>query len=103
NVNYFGDRLYHVKMILHVKNGEQFILRRLFREGHGGEIKQIGNESYLYQISIYDPSEMIPWVKSFIGRIESFQCNDKQVEARFYKDVSTLMKELADNEHDDIS
>ena len=103
NVNYFGDRPYQVKMILHIGKDEQFILRRLFREGHGGEVKQIGDESYLYQISIYDPSEMIPWVKSFIGRIESFQCENKQVENRFYNDVSVLLKEMADTEYDDIS
>lgn len=103
NVNYFGERPYQVKLILHVGQGEQFILRRLFREGHGGEVNQIGEESYLYQISVYDPSEMIPWVKSFIGRIESFQCENKQVENRFYNDVSVLLKEMADTEYDDIS
>ena len=103
NVNYFGDRPYQVKMILHVGKDEQFILRRLFREGHRGDVEQIGNESYLYQISIYDPSEMIPWVKSFIGRIESFQCENKQVENRFYNDVGALMKEMAEAEYDDIS
>ena len=103
NVNYFGDRPYQIKMILHVGKDEQFILRRLFREGHGGDVEQIGNESYLYQISIYDPSEMIPWVKSFIGRIENFQCENKQVENRFYNDVRALLKWMADIEYDDIS
>ena len=44
---------------------EPYILRRLYREGHGGTVRKIGNGRYRYSVSVRDPLEMLPWIRSF--------------------------------------
>ena len=94
NVNFHANTCSKkVEMVVKIAENEGFILNRLKREGHGGEIKQISNNNYLFTKSVYDPSEMIPWVKSFIGRIVSFTCDDKVIQNKFYNDLNSIIKE----------
>ena len=94
NVNFFANKNpQKVELIVRVEKGEEFVVTRLKREGHGGEVAQIAEDRYLYRKSVYDPSEMIPWVKSFIGRIVSFTSEDKAVEEQFNNDLKHIMEE----------
>lgn len=53
-------------------------------------MEQIGEEQYRFVIDVYDATEMIPWVRTFIGRIEELKCDNPEVERVFYKDLETL-------------
>ena len=44
---------------------EAFVLNRIKREGHGGELRRIAANKYEYRKMVSDPNEMIPWVRSF--------------------------------------
>ena len=44
---------------------EDFILRRIEREGHGGTLTKESEGKYIYKKVIEDPNEMIPWIRSF--------------------------------------
>lgn len=61
-----GEKLH--KIIINVfidEKKEEYILRRLYREGHGGSITKLSDGYYEYEIEVRDPLEMIPWIRSF--------------------------------------
>lgn len=50
----------------------------------------VDETTYKFEISIYDTTEMIPWLRTFIGRILSLQCDNKAVVRTFYDDLNSL-------------
>lgn len=85
NFHYFENPML-VEFTIFVGDDEPFIINRLKREGHGGTITQISRNVYQYSIKIFDVTEIIPWVKTFTGRIVSFKSEDKKAEMKFYND-----------------
>ena len=56
------------KVVIEVRLDEEresYIIRRLHREGHGGEVTRCSKGLYRYEIDVRDPLEMTPWVRSF--------------------------------------
>lgn len=89
-----GDySLSHVELTLHIGDGEGYILDRLEREKRHGRIEKIDAHTYKFIADVYDAGEMLTWVRSFIGRIVSFESDDKFAVERFYDDVR-LMGEI---------
>lgn len=82
-----------VKLTLSIdENTETHIIERLQREGHGGRITHVAPNTYTYEKEVFDGNEMMPWVKTFIGRILTFESNNKYLERKFYRD----MKQISD-------
>lgn len=71
---------------------EQYIVERLKREGRGGTVTRTEQNIYQYEIEVFDCNEMLPWIRTFIGRILSLKCTDKTVEQRFYRDLQTMYR-----------
>ena len=71
---------------------EQYIVERLKREGRGGTVTRIERNVYQYEIEVFDCNEMLPWVRTFTGRVLSLKCTDKSVEQRFYRDLQTMYR-----------
>lgn len=69
---------------------EAHIVQRLRREGRGGTVEQVEPGLWRYTTQVHDISEMMNWVKTFIGRIVSVEGDDKASIARFYKDVRRM-------------
>lgn len=59
---------------------EAFILNRLVREGHNGTISKLKAGVYEYRISLRDPKEIIPWVRSFGERAQVISSGDFEIE-----------------------
>lgn len=72
---------------------EPHIITRLEREGRNGQITRIQPGLYEYTASCWDSGEMLPWVKTFTGRIRSFTCSNKAVEQRLWADMR-VMKDM---------
>lgn len=77
----------HIEMTVHVAPDEAFIIQRLEREKRGGTVEKTGSETYKYSADIYDCFEMIPWIRTFTGRILELKCSNKKIEAMFYEDL----------------
>ncbi len=71
---------------------ENYIVERLKREGRGGTVTRIGPNLYRYETEAFDCNEMLPWLRTFIGRILSLECTAKSVERRFYQDLQTMYR-----------
>ena len=90
----FGGREYRSEIIcikLFIDEvHEQYIIERLEREGKGGEILHIGENTFLYTKEVFDSSDMSPWLKTFIGRIISVEGTNRVVINRFYSDIERM-------------
>lgn len=79
---------------------EDFILTRLQREGRGGTLKRLEPGVYEYSRLCLDAAELLPWVKTFTGRIRSFHCSNTAVEKRFWDDMRRMKAIYLDEEED---
>lgn len=71
---------------------ESHILMRLEREGRGGTVKRVSPGIYRYEKTCFDCNEMLPWVKTFIGRIVSFSCTNSALTDKFYGDMDRMAR-----------
>lgn len=80
-----------VKLTLHIQEDrEAFILERLKREGKGGIINQIAPDTYTYEKEVFDSNEMLPWIRTFTGRILDIECSSSRLKARFLSDMEAM-------------
>ncbi len=79
-----------VTLELNIKTKEEYVLNRINREGRGGRVTKIDENTFLYEIEVYDAREMLPWIRTFIGRIKKFECSKKQVSDIFHNDLAVL-------------
>lgn len=80
-----------VRFSLEVKEPyEHYIVNRLERDGKGGVITQLDATTYQFEKHVFDANEMLPWIRTFIGRIVEFHCSSSLVEKRFYRDLQTM-------------
>lgn len=72
---------------------EGYLIDRIYREGRHGRLIRLQPGIWEYTIECWDSAEIIPWLRTFTGRIINFTCSNKQVEQRFWHDMQ-LMQEL---------
>lgn len=71
---------------------EQYIVERLKREGRGGTVTRLDRNIYQYEIEVFDCNEMLPWIRTFTGRILSLECTARSVERCFYQDLQMMYR-----------
>ena len=82
----------HLKMLVRAAEGEEFILGRLLREKRIGTVEEIEGGLLSFEADVCDAMEMLPWIRTFTGRIESLSCSNPEVTERFYGDLSEMME-----------
>ena len=88
-----GFNVDHLEMTLHFEDNEPYIPRRLEREKRNGRVEMINGNTCRYIVDTYDASELVPWLRTFIGRIEKLECSDKNVVKRFYEDIDLMYQQ----------
>lgn len=78
-------------MVLEIQPYEQYILHRVEREGRMGKLEAVSDTLYKFSIDLYDAMEMLPWIRTFIGRIVKLECGNPLVTATFYKDFNLML------------
>ena len=75
-----------------MRAGEEkpYILQCLEREKRCGKVTKLAEGRYQFTADVRDAGEMLPWLRSFIGRIESFTCSNKTAENRFWQDLEAV-------------
>lgn len=95
-VSFSGNSRQHlqrVSMTLHIQEpAENYILNRLENEGRGGTVTKLSPDTYLYETEVFDANEMIPWIRTFIGRIIRLECSNKSLEQRFHRDLAEMYR-----------
>ena len=83
-----GEGMEHLSMTLRIdEKDEDFVLRRLRREGRQGMVTRISEDRFRYDIAVSDVGEMMGWVKSFTGRIVQLESDNASAAERFQEDM----------------
>ena len=85
-----GFQVEHLEMTVSFDAHEDFIPRRLEREKRNGTVEMLDDHTCKYTVDAYDASELIPWLRTFIGRIEKLECSDQTVVDRFWADLAQM-------------
>ena len=88
-----GNReIIHVEFIVEVKENEAYIIQRLNREKRLGTVAPVENCPGFIRFSadVYDPHEMFPWLRTYIGRIVELKISDKAEEKFFWESVQEM-------------
>jgi len=88
-----GRQIDNLEMTLAIEKGAEHVLNRLYREKRQGTIELLGNGQYKFVIDTYDAWELMPWIRSFMGRIVKLESTNAEVETAFYEDLER-MREL---------
>jgi DNA-binding transcriptional ArsR family regulator len=84
------QELDHVELTLHVEEREGYILDRLLREKRRGRVERIDEQTCRFTAEVCDAMEMLPWIRTFIGRILRFESSNRFAVERFYADLRQM-------------
>lgn len=93
----------HVEITIRVGKKEDFILQRLNREKRNGRVCKINDITYKYVVDTYDAMELVPWIRTFIGRILKIESDNPELEKLFRKDLEELYDMYLGGEGDAVS
>ena len=85
-------RLEHIEMTVFAGPEEGHIVERLEREKRCGRVEKLDDSHRKFTADVYEAFEMLPWLRTFTGRVTDLQCTDKRVINRFWKDFHEMMQ-----------
>ncbi len=88
-----------LELVLSVPPRDQHIVQRLNREKRCGEVWQLSENQWGFKASVYDARELLPWLRTFIGRIIRLTCSNPLVETLFWQDVAALARLYEEDIH----
>lgn len=80
----------HIEMVLTIVQKDIHIANRLEREKRCGKVEQLSKTQWRFSADVYDSWELMPWLRTFIGRISSLTCSNKKVEEQFWMDLAAI-------------
>ena len=87
-----NDHLEHVEFTIKIGDNEEYIVRRLEREKRIGTVEKLDERTYRFSADVYDTSEMIPWIRTFICRIVKMNFSNRTIENQFKKDLEAMYR-----------
>lgn len=93
-----GAELEHLEMVVHAEPTESFIVQRLEREKRCGTVTQLENGNWKFEADVFDALELMPWIRTFLGRIVSLKSTNPEIEQRFASDLDAMKKMYGGNE-----
>lgn len=89
---YGEEHTEHVEFTVKVANNEEYIVRRLEREKRIGYIEKLDANTYRFTADVYDTSEMIPWIRTFICRITELHFSNRALKNQFKHDIEEMYR-----------
>lgn len=80
----------HIEMTIRFDPGEAFIPQRLEREKRHGTVTLLDAQTCRFSADVYDASEMLPWLRTFTGRIVDLRCTSRYVVDMFREDLARM-------------
>ncbi|MBQ7872866.1 MAG: WYL domain-containing protein [Clostridia bacterium] len=87
---YKQEHLEHVEFIINVADNEEYIVRRLYREKRIGNVEKLDDHTYRFSADVYDTTELVPWIRTFICRITQMDFSNRTAENRFKGDLKRM-------------
>lgn len=80
----------HIEMTVRVSENEDFIINRLEREKRNGHVYKLNDHQYKYVVDTYDAMELMPWIRTFIGRIDNLESSNSYLKKKFDEDMEKM-------------
>ncbi len=87
-----SSRMEHVEFTVRYGEGEGHIHRRLEREKRCGCVERLDSCTSRFTADVYDTSELIPWIRTFICRIIYINFSNKVLERQFKEDIEDMYR-----------
>lgn len=87
-----GMRMEMVTFTVRYGYGEQHIHQRLEREKRCGHVEKIDDHTSRFYAEVYDASELIPWIRTFLCRITEIYFSNAVLEAQFRCDIENMYR-----------
>ena len=95
-VSYSAGKLEHLEMDIYVGKGEEYIVSRLEREKRCGKVTKLDEETYRFSADLYDSYELVPWIRTFFGRIKRLKCSNRMVSDQIKFDIVKMSKQYGE-------
>lgn len=82
----------HIEMTVYAGEREGYIIDRLFREKRCGRVEYVDETHFRFVADVYDASEMVPWIRTFLGRITDLSCSNSAVLSRVWGDLDEMVR-----------
>lgn len=80
----------HIELVIHAEPEESYVVQRLHREKRCGTVTELGGGNWRFEADVFDAVELLPWIRTFTGRIVSLKSTSAEVEKRFYGDLAAM-------------
>jgi hypothetical protein len=88
--SFSGDQMEHVEFTVKYSDEETHIPERLEREKRCGTVEKIDSNTSKFSADVYDSSELIPWIRTFICRITDISFSNSGLQERFNNDLTEM-------------
>ena len=88
--SFSGDQMEHVEFTVKYSDDEMHIPERLEREKRCGTVEKIDSNTSKFSADVYDSSELIPWIRTFICRITDISFSNSGLQERFNNDLTEM-------------
>lgn len=85
-----GTETEHLELVIHAEPEESYVVQRLHREKRCGTVTELGGGNWRFEADVFDAVELLPWIRTFTGRIVSLKSTNPEVEKRFYGDLAAM-------------
>ena len=89
-------QLDHVEMTIFVGPDEPHVAQRLERERRCGTVERLDATHWRFAADVLDALEMLPWLRTFTGRVTDLRCTNDRVVERFWEDFEMLAEMYGD-------
>lgn len=92
--------LEYVEFYIYIGDNEKYIYNRLIREKRCGIVEWIDENICRFSAYVYDTSEMIPWIRTFICRIIQLNFSNRTIENQLKQDICSMYElyDIGDDE-----
>ena len=78
-------------MEVRVEPDEAYIVRRLEREKRHGTVEKVRDGLYRFRAEVFDAIELLPWIRTFTGRITALRSDNELLTRTFRDDLNELL------------
>lgn len=79
-----------VSFVINPAAGEEYMITKLEREKRCGTVERLDGGGARFTAYVYDSRELVPWIRSFIGCIESLEFENKEIAREFRSDLEKM-------------
>lgn len=85
-------RTEHVEFTVRYGDDEAHIHRRLEREKRCGSVERLDAHTSRFSAELFDSTEILPWMRTFLCRIVSYRFSNETVGRQFGRDIEAMYR-----------